>query len=131
PKGGNAEKPKGVKEIRMPLMSDTMTEGKIVKWNKKVGDSVKSDDALADVETDKATMELIGYEEGTLLHIFVEAGDAAPINGIVALIGPKGTDVKAYAEAIKNQPAESTDEKPKESEADQAPETKASKTPAQ
>lgn len=130
-KGGSAEKPKGVKEIRMPLMSDTMTEGKIVKWNKKVGDKVKSDDALADVETDKATMELIGYEEGTLLHIFVEAGDAAPINGIVALVGPEGTDVKAYAEAIKNQPAEGTEETPTESESTKVPESKVADTAPQ
>ena len=55
--------------IRMPLLSDTMTEGKISVWNKKVGDKVKSDDSLADVETDKATMEVIPYVEGTLLYI--------------------------------------------------------------
>ncbi len=96
--------PKGAKVIRMPLLSDTMKEGKIVKWNKKVGDKVKSDDALAEVETDKATMDVVGYEEGTLLYIAVEAGDAAPINGMIAIVGPAGTDVKAYAEAQKNAP---------------------------
>lgn len=64
--------PAGAKEIRMPLLSDTMTEGKIVSWNKKVGDFVKSDDVLADVETGaKATMEVVGYEEGTLLYVGV------------------------------------------------------------
>lgn len=98
--------PKGAKVIRMPLLSDTMKEGKIVKWNKKVGDKVKPDDALAEVETDKATMDVVGYEEGTLLYIAVEAGDAADINEMIAIVGPEGTDVKAYAEAQKNAPKE-------------------------
>ncbi len=88
--------PDGAKEIRMPLLSDTMTEGKIVAWNKKVGDAVKADDVLADVETDKATMEVVGYEEGTLLYIGVEAGHAAKINQIIAIVGKAGTDVAAY-----------------------------------
>jgi len=93
--------PAGAKEIRMPLLSDTMTEGKIVSWNKKVGDLVKSDDVLADVETDKATMEVVGYEEGTLLYIGVEAGNAAKINEIIAIVGKPGTDVSAYVAAEK------------------------------
>ena len=94
--------PEGAKEIRMPLLSDTMTEGKIVSWNKKVGDTVKSDDVLADVETDKATMEVVGYEEGTLLYIGVEAGKAAKINEIIAIVGKPGTDVSAYIAAEKS-----------------------------
>ena len=94
--------PAGAKEIRMPLLSDTMTEGKIVSWNKKVGDLVKSDDVLADVETDKATMEVVGYEEGTLLYIGVEAGNAAKINEIIAIVGKPGTDVSAYVAAEKS-----------------------------
>lgn len=104
PVAAQAVLPKGVKVIRMPLLSDTMTEGKIVKWNKKVGDTVKSDDSLADVETDKATMEVVGYEDGTLLYIATEAGQAAPINGMIALVGPAGTDVSAYVAAQKNNP---------------------------
>lgn len=91
--------PEGAKVIRMPLLSDTMTEGKIVAWNKKVGDAVKADDVLADVETDKATMEVVGYEEGTLLYIGVEAGAAAKINQIIAIVGKPGTDVNAYVAA--------------------------------
>ena len=79
-----------------------MTEGKIVTWNKKVGDTVKSDDVLADVETDKATMEVVGYEEGTLLYIGVEAGKAAKINEIIAIVGKPGTDVSAYVAAEKS-----------------------------
>ena len=69
--------------IRMPLLSDTMTEGKIVKWNKTVGDTVKSDDVLADVETDKATMEVVGYADGTLLYVGFKEGEAAKINEII------------------------------------------------
>ncbi|MFC4263383.1 pyruvate dehydrogenase complex dihydrolipoamide acetyltransferase [Ferruginibacter yonginensis] len=94
--------PAGAKEIRMPLLSDTMTEGKIVAWNKKVGDQVKADDVLADVETDKATMEVVGYEDGTLLYIGVEAGNAAKINEIIAIVGKPGTDVSAYIAAEKS-----------------------------
>ncbi|MEX1201840.1 MAG: pyruvate dehydrogenase complex dihydrolipoamide acetyltransferase [Ferruginibacter sp.] len=78
--------------IRMPLLSDTMTEGKIVAWNKQVGDKVKADDVLADVETDKATMEVNGYVDGTLLYIGVQAGEAAKINQIIAIIGKEGED---------------------------------------
>ena len=102
PETAKVELPAGAKEIRMPLLSDTMTEGKIVSWNKKVGDFVKSDDVLADVETDKATMEVVGYEEGTLLYIGVEAGQAAKINEIIAIVGKEGTDVSAYIAAEKS-----------------------------
>lgn len=79
--------------IRMPLLSDTMTEGTIQKWNFKVGDKVKADDSLADVETDKATMEVVGYEAGTLLYIGVKEGEAAKVNDIIAIVGKEGTDI--------------------------------------
>ena len=75
--------------IRMPLLSDTMTEGKIVKWNKQVGDSVKSDDVLADVETDKATMEVVGYADGTLLYVGVPEGSAAKVTETVDRQNPQ------------------------------------------
>jgi len=84
--------------IRMPALSDTMTEGVINKWNFKVGDTVKSDDSLADVETDKATMEVVGYESGTLLYIGPKEGEAAPVNGIIAIIGKAGTDITPLLE---------------------------------
>ena len=90
----------GVTVIRMPLLSDTMTEGKIVKWNKKVGDKVKSDDSLADVETDKATMDVVGYADGTLLYTGVKEGEAAKINEIIAIVGKEGTDIKALLQAL-------------------------------
>ncbi|MGF1923248.1 MAG: pyruvate dehydrogenase complex dihydrolipoamide acetyltransferase [Bacteroidia bacterium] len=86
---------KGVTVIRMPLLSDTMTEGVIAEWHKKIGDKVKDDDVLADVETDKATMEVMGYATGTLLHIGVNKGEAAKVNGIIAIVGPEGTDISA------------------------------------
>src|SRR5690606_4709838 len=76
-----------------PLLSDTMKEGKIVAWYKKVGDPVKSDDVLAEVETDKATMEVLPYVDGTLLYIGVEADKAAKINEIITIIGKEGTDI--------------------------------------
>ena len=96
--------PEGVTVVRMPLLSDTMTEGKIVVWNKSVGDVVKNDDVLAEVETDKATMEVMGYADGTLLHIGVPAGSAAKINEIIAIVGKPGTDIQG----ILNAPAPST-----------------------
>ncbi|MBK7344410.1 MAG: pyruvate dehydrogenase complex dihydrolipoamide acetyltransferase [Saprospiraceae bacterium] len=80
--------------IRMPRMSDTMEEGNIVAWLKKVGDKVESGDVLAEVETDKATMELETYQEGTLLYIGVESG-TIPVNGLLAIIGEAGEDYKS------------------------------------
>ncbi len=97
--------------IRMPLLSDTMTEGKIIQWNKKVGDKVKGDDVLAEVETDKATMEVVGYEEGTLLYIGIEEGKAAKVNGIIAIVGKEGEDYKALLDS---------DEKKTEAKKDEA-----------
>lgn len=79
--------------IRMPKMSDTMTEGVIVAWHKKVGDDVKSGDILAEVETDKATMELENYVKGTLLHIGIEAGQSVPVDAVIAIVGQKGEDI--------------------------------------
>ena len=79
----------------MPRLSDTMTEGKIVSWNKKVGDKIKPGDVLADVETDKATMELESYNEGVLLHIGVAAGNAVVVDGILAIVGKEGEDFSA------------------------------------
>jgi len=101
---------KGVTVIRMPLLSDTMTEGVIAEWHKKVGDKVKDDDILADVETDKATMEVMGYATGTLLHIGVEKGQAAKVNGIIAIVGPEGTDVSGIL-SQGNAPAKSAADK--------------------
>src|ERR1700760_2941242 len=96
--------------IRMPLMSDTMTEGVISEWHKKVGDKVKPGDVLADVETDKATMELENYVDGTLLYIGVEKGKAAKVDGILAVVGKEGEDFKSL---LTEQP-QAAGNKPKE-----------------
>ncbi len=85
----------GATIIRMPLLSDTMTEGVIAEWHKKLGDQVKSDDALADVETDKATMEVTAYADGVLLYVGVEKGQAAKVNDIIAIVGKEGTDISS------------------------------------
>lgn len=115
--------------IRMPLLSDTMTEGKIVAWNKKVGDTVKSDDVLAEVETDKATMEVIGYADGELLYVGVKEGNAAKVNDIIAIVGKKGTNVDAILAAEKGGPAPAAapagESKPAASTAPAAPEAEA------
>ena len=81
--------------INMPHLSDTMTEGVVAAWHKKVGDTVKSGEILADIETDKATMEFESYFDGVLLHIGVEAGKAAPVDSLLAIIGKKGEDISA------------------------------------
>ena len=80
--------------IRMPKMSDTMEEGIISRWLKKVGDKVNSGDILAEVETDKATMELESYDDGILLHIGVKNGESVPVNDVIAIIGEKGENIK-------------------------------------
>src|SRR5687768_12086729 len=79
--------------ILMPRLSDTMTEGVIAAWHKKVGDSVKKGDLLAEVETDKATMELESYKDGTLLHIGTDKGGKLQVNDLLAIIGSKGEDI--------------------------------------
>lgn len=85
--------------ITMPKMSDTMEEGTIASWLKKVGDEVSSGDILAEVETDKATMELEAYEDGVLLYIGPKDGDAVPVDGVIAIIGEKGADYETLLKA--------------------------------
>lgn len=85
--------------ITMPKMSDTMQEGTISSWLKKVGDVVKSGEIIAEVETDKATMELESYEDGTLLYIGVQAGDSVPVDGVIAVIGEKNADFEKLLKA--------------------------------
>ena len=84
--------------VTMPKMSDTMTEGVIASWLVKVGDTVESGDIVAEVETDKATMELENYEDGVILHLAVGDGGAVPIDGLVYIIGEKGEDFKTILE---------------------------------
>ena len=96
--------------IRMPKMSDTMEEGVIASWLKKVGDTVKPGDILAEVETDKATMELESYEEGVLLYIGVKEKDSVPVNGIIAIIGEKGEEFQHLLNGSAEAPAKKQEE---------------------
>ena len=90
--------------VKMPKLSDTMTEGVVAEWHKKVGDSVETGDLLAEIETDKATMEFESFQDGVLLHIGVQKGKTAPVDSILAILGEKGEDVSALLESEKNQP---------------------------
>ena len=88
--------------VRMPKMSDTMTEGVVAKWHKKIGDPIKSGELVAEIETDKATMEFESYQNGILLYIGVEEGKAAPVDSILAILGKAGEDYKPLLEAESN-----------------------------
>ena len=82
--------------INMPRLSDTMEEGTVATWFKKVGDTVKEGDILAEIETDKATMEFEAFYEGELLHIGIHEGETAPVDSLLAIIGEKGEDISAH-----------------------------------
>jgi pyruvate dehydrogenase E2 component (dihydrolipoamide acetyltransferase) len=82
--------------INMPRLSDTMEEGTVATWFKKVGDTVKEGDILAEIETDKATMEFEAFYAGELLHIGIQEGDTAPVDTLLAIIGEKGEDISAH-----------------------------------
>ncbi len=88
----------GVKVITMPRLSDTMTTGTVATWLKKVGDVIKEGDILAEIETDKATMEFESFNAGTLLFIGIQEGESAPVDSVLAIIGPAGTDIVGIAE---------------------------------
>ena len=122
------ELPKGVIVVTMPRLSDTMTEGTVATWLKKVGDAVAEGDILAEIETDKATMEFESFNAGTLLYIGIQEGNTAPVDSLLAIIGPAGTDISGIAEnytaggtATANAPA--TEEAKAAPAADKATET--------
>ncbi|MEY2774025.1 MAG: hypothetical protein RLZZ275_372, partial [Bacteroidota bacterium] len=85
--------------VRMPKLSDTMTEGVVASWLKKVGDRVKSGEILAEIETDKATMEFESFFDGVLLHIGVPTGSTAPVDSLLAILGKEGEDISALLAA--------------------------------
>lgn len=117
-----AEVPAGVEIITMPRLSDTMTEGKVAKWHKNVGDTVKEGDLLAEIETDKAVQDFESEFNGVLLKQGVEEGGAAPVDSVLAIIGPEGTDVSAVGAS--KAAAQST-EKPAEQKTEAKAEEKA------
>ena len=92
---GGAEIPEGVEIVKMPRLSDTMEEGTVASWLKKVGDDVEEGDILAEIETDKATMEFESFYNGKLLYIGIQEGESSPVDAVLAIIGPEGTDVDA------------------------------------
>lgn len=96
-----AEIPEGVEIITMPRLSDTMTEGTVATWLKKVGDQISEGDILAEIETDKATMEFESFYSGTLLKIGIGEGESAPVDAVLAILGPEGTDVSGIIENYK------------------------------
>ena len=97
--------------VRMPKLSDTMTEGVVAEWHKKVGDSIESGELLAEIETDKATMEFESFQEGVLLHIGVEKGQNAPVDSILAILGEKGEDIQELLNSEKPTKAEKEPQK--------------------
>src|SRR4030095_8037348 len=108
--------------VRMPKLSDTMTEGTVAAWHKKVGDKVKAGDLLAEIETDKAVMEYESFQEGTLLHIGAQQGQTVKVDDAIAVIGKEGEDYKALLEQSTETKSD-TDKKP---EAEQKPEAEKS-----
>lgn len=97
PEATTAEIPEGVTVVTMPRLSDTMTDGTVASWLKKVGDKIEEGDILAEIETDKATMEFESFNEGTLLYIGLQEGETAPVDSLLAIIGEAGTDVSSVA----------------------------------
>ena len=97
-----SEMPEGVEVITMPRLSDTMEEGTVAKWNKKVGDTVNEGDILAEIETDKATMEFESFYSGSLLYIGLQEGESAAVDSVLAAIGREGTDTASIKAAIEN-----------------------------
>merc|ERR1711974_230728 len=105
--------------ILMPKLSDTMTEGVVAEWHKKVGDDVESGELLAEIETDKATMEFESFYDGKLLHIGIEKGATAPVNDVLAIIGEEGEDIDAILKEHQKEGGdkeEASESKAKESE---------------
>jgi pyruvate dehydrogenase E2 component (dihydrolipoamide acetyltransferase) len=103
--------------INMPRLSDTMEEGTLAKWFKKVGDTVKEGEILAEIETDKATMEFESFHDGILLHIGIDEGSTAPVDSIIAIIGSKGEDISSLLKntdiKVKEEPKPEVKEEPK------------------
>ncbi len=103
--------PKGVEVVKMPRLSDTMEEGTVATWLKKVGDKVEEGDILAEIETDKATMEFESFYSGTLLYIGIQEGESSPVDAVLAVIGPEGTNVDAVLNSKTSSPKTSGETK--------------------
>lgn len=115
------ETPEGVEVITMPKLSDTMTEGTVAKWLKKVGDKVSEGDILAEIESDKATMEFESFYQGTLLYIGVADGESAKVDSVLAVIGEEGTDISGMLASLKSAPKSASQPKEKIQESKPTP----------
>lgn len=111
-----AELPEGIQIITMPRLSDTMEEGTVASWLKKEGDKVEEGDILAEIETDKATMEFESFYSGTLLKIGLQAGESAKVDSLLAIIGPEGTDVSGITAVPGKKEAPKKEDKPAKKE---------------
>src|SRR5215217_3731921 len=109
--------------ITMPRLSDTMTEGTVATWLKKVGDKISEGDILAEIETDKATMEFESFNSGTLLHIGIQEGETASVDSLLAIIGKEGEDISDLLNG-KSAPAEAKSEEKAEVPKSEAKEEK-------
>ena len=127
----DGEIPEGVEVVTMPRLSDTMEEGTVATWLKKEGDKVEEGDILAEIETDKATMEFESFFEGTLLHIGIQEGGSAPVDDVLAIIGPEGTDVDAVLKNLKNGGTKSSTEDKTETESQSSSETQEDSSPSE
>jgi len=114
-------------KIEMPKLSDTMEEGVIAKWNIKEGDDVSSGDIIAEVETDKATMEVEAFDDGKVLKILVDEGDAVPLGGLLAVIGEEGEDISDILEGAGDEDGGSSDSEKAEEGSEKKEKTKESK----
>ncbi|WP_340203216.1 pyruvate dehydrogenase complex dihydrolipoamide acetyltransferase [Ascidiimonas sp. W6] len=115
------ELPEGVEIVTMPRLSDTMEEGTVASWLKQVGDEVSEGDILAEIETDKATMEFESFYSGKLLYIGIKEGESAPVDSVLAVIGPDGTNVEAALKAAGNSGDKTVDEPAKKEEKSETP----------
>jgi pyruvate dehydrogenase E2 component (dihydrolipoamide acetyltransferase) len=124
--------PEGVTVVTMPRLSDTMEEGTVASWLKKVGDEVEEGDILAEIETDKATMEFESFQSGTLLYIGLKEGESAKVDALLAILGPEGTDVSDIAKNFKPEgsPSESNDKKEEPAKEEPKQESKKEETPS-
>src|SRR5687767_11817832 len=113
--------------VRMPKMSDTMTEGVVAKWHKKVGDTIKSGELMAEIETDKATMDYESFNSGTVLYLGVQEGQAVQVNDVLAIVGNPGED---YSSLLQGKGSQKTEAKPAESKAAENKSTNASQPAA-
>ncbi len=129
--GSSTEIPEGVEIVKMPRLSDTMEEGTVAAWLKKVGDTVEEGEILAEIETDKATMEFESFYSGTLLYIGIQEGESSPVDAVLAVIGPAGTDVDAVLNAkpsVAKKTVSGTQDKKEETKQEDSKQQSASKS---